>query len=130
MSNWLPGATAPVVPGRFELIRGLHHSTYGQSYLKRATDPSQGAPAIYEPELLRWRGRVAPEAPPRIAGCSRDTALGNRGRGVIVNRQSGRQRDAIDINALDELGYLLLSGSDRTGPDRIGALDFQAPAKS
>lgn len=123
--TWLPGATAPVVAGRIELIGGLHHFTYGQSYLKRATDPSQGAPALYEPELPLRRGRITPKAPLRIAGCLRDAAPDNWGRRVIVNRQTGQRRDTIDIDALDELNYLLLSGSDR-----IGALDFQASATS
>ena len=43
-----------------------------------------------------------------------------RGRRVILNRTFGRKCRGVDIGALDELTYLLESGSDR-----IGALDFQ-----
>jgi len=43
-----------------------------------------------------------------------------RGRRVILNRTFGRRGKDVDTAALDELTYLLESGSDR-----IGALDFQ-----
>ena len=42
------------------------------------------------------------------------------GRRVILNRIFGRRGKDVDVDALDELTYLLESGSDR-----IGALDFQ-----
>src|SRR5690606_25595714 len=56
-----------------------------------------------------------------MPGCLRDAAPDAWGRRVILNRAlGGAGRDA-DTGVLDELSYLLQSGSDR-----IGALDFQA----
>jgi len=118
--TWLPSAVTPVVAGRVELIDGIHHFVYGQSYLKRCNDPSQGAAALYTPELPLRQGRIMPKAPLTIAGCLRDAAPDSWGRRVILHRQIGRSRHEIDVDSLDELNYMLLSGSDR-----IGALDFQ-----
>ncbi len=42
------------------------------------------------------------------------------GRRVIINKKSGRKGAGTDTAEIDELTYLLESGSDR-----IGALDFQ-----
>ncbi len=123
--TWLPNATTPVVAGRIELINGIHHFTYGQSYLERTNDPRTSAAALYAPELPLRRGRITPKAPLRIAGCLRDAAPDSWGRRVILNRQTGRSRHEIDIDSLDELNYMLLSGSDR-----IGALDFQTSKTS
>ena len=55
-----------------------------------------------------------------MAGCLRDAAPDAWGRRVILNRIFGRKGKDVDTAALDELTYLLESGSDR-----IGALDFQ-----
>ena len=55
-----------------------------------------------------------------MAGCLRDAAPDAWGRRVILNRFFGRKGKDVDTAALDELTYLLESGSDR-----IGALDFQ-----
>jgi len=55
-----------------------------------------------------------------MAGCLRDAAPDAWGRRVILNRTFGRKGKDVDIAAIDELTYLLESGSDR-----IGALDFQ-----
>ncbi|MBF0306019.1 MAG: HipA domain-containing protein, partial [Alphaproteobacteria bacterium] len=52
--------------------------------------------------------------------CLRDAAPDAWGRRVILNRAFGTKGADMDVGALDELTYLLESGSDR-----VGALDFQ-----
>ena len=112
---WLPGATTPIVAGRVWRDGERLIFNYGQSYLDR-----KEAIPLFEPELPLGRGAIAPAAGLTIAGCLRDGAPDAWGRRVILNRMLGlRGRDA-DIGALDELTYMLESGSDR-----IGALDFQ-----
>ena len=112
---WLPSATAPVVAGRIARDGKRLIFNYGQSYLDR----NDRIP-IYEPELPLRSGAIAPEAGLSMAGCLRDAAPDAWGRRVILNRTFGRKGTDIDVDALDELTYLLESGSDR-----IGALDFQ-----
>lgn len=56
----------------------------------------------------------------RMPGCIRDAAPDAWGRRVIINRKLGKKGPATEVAELDELTYLLESGSDR-----IGALDFQ-----
>ncbi len=112
---WLPDATEPVVAGRIARDGGRLIFNYGQSYLDR----NDRIP-IYEPELPLRSGAIAPEAGLSMAGCLRDAAPDAWGRRVILNRTFGRKGKDVDIAALDELTYLLESGSDR-----IGALDFQ-----
>ena len=58
-----------------------------------------------------------------MAGCLRDAAPDAWGRRVIINRKLGLKGKDIDVGQLDDLTYLLESGSDR-----IGALDFQLSA--
>ncbi len=112
---WLPGATAPVVAGRIARDGERLIFNFGQSYLDR-----NGRIPIYEPELPLRSGAIAPEAGLSMAGCLRDAAPDAWGRRVILNRTFGRRGKDVDTAALDELTYLLESGSDR-----IGALDFQ-----
>ncbi len=112
---WLPGATVPVVAGRIARDGDRLIFNYGQSYLDR----NDGIP-IYEPELPSRSGAIAPEAGLGMAACLRDAAPDAWGRRVILNRTFGRKGKDVDIAALDELTYLLASGSDR-----VGALDFQ-----
>lgn len=112
---WLPGATGPTVAGRLVRDRERLVFNYGQSYLERGN-----AIAIYEPELPLRRGAIPPEAGLSMAGCLRDAAPDAWGRRVILNRIFGSKGRDADTGALDELTYLLKSGSDR-----IGALDFQ-----
>src|SRR6056297_3884370 len=112
---WLPGITQPVVAGRITRDRDRLIFNYGQSYLAR----KEGIP-IYEPELPLRSGTILPEPGLTMAGCLRDAAPDAWGRRVILNRTFGRSDKDADIGALDELTYLLESGSDR-----IGALDFQ-----
>lgn len=115
---WLPGETEPVVAGRVEADNGRYVFNYGRSYLERAN----GIP-IYEPELPLRRGPIAPMEGLPMAGCLRDGAPDAWGRRVIINRLTGQKGAAVDVAAVDELTFLLQSGSDR-----IGALDFQASA--
>ena len=112
---WLPGATAPVVAGRIARDGERLIFNYGQSYLDR-----KDRIPIYEPELPLRGGAIAPEAGLSMAGCLRDGAPDAWGRRVILNRTFGHKGNDVDTAALDELTYLLVSGSDR-----IGALDFQ-----
>ena len=112
---WLPGATAPVVAGRIARDGGRLIFNYGRSYLGR-----DDRIPIYEPELPLRGGAIPPGAGLGMAGCLRDAAPDAWGRRVILNRTFGREGKDVDTAALDELTYLLQSGSDRTG-----ALDFQ-----
>jgi serine/threonine-protein kinase HipA len=114
---WLPGQTAPVVAGRLAPgERGLQFN-YGKSYLERAT-VAGGAIPIYLPELPLHSGVLPLQLGLAMPGCLRDASPDAWGRRVIINRMLGRP--AADTTDLDELTYLLESGSDR-----IGALDFQ-----
>lgn len=115
---WLPTRTEPVVCGRIDLADGINRFTYGRSYLARPD-----AMPIWLPELPLVDRFIMPEAPHVIAGALRDAAPDQWGRRVVLNRQFQRRGADVDTGELDELNYLLLSGSDR-----IGALDFQASA--
>lgn len=112
---WLPGKTDPVVAGRLWRESGRLAFNYGRSYLARPD-----AIAIYEPELPLVLGPQSPPFGLALPSCIRDAAPDAWGRRVILNRRFGAKRANIDVDRLDELTYLLESGSDR-----IGALDFQ-----
>ena len=116
---WLPGETEPVVAGRLEADRGNLLFNYGKSYLDRAKD-SNPAIALYDPELPLHAGRLPLPEGLAMPGCIRDASPDAWGRRVIMNRKSGLKGPKVDTAELDELTYLLESGSDR-----IGALDFQ-----
>jgi serine/threonine-protein kinase HipA len=112
---WLPGATEPVVAGRLARDGENLIFNYGRSYLEL-----EGAIPLYLPELPLRPGAIPPEPGLTMAGCLRDGAPDAWGRRVILNRTFGIKGKDADIGAIDELTYLLESGSDR-----IGALDFQ-----
>jgi len=113
---WLPEETEPVVAGKLTRRGGILLFNYGQSYLAR-----ENAIAIYEPELPLKSGLLEASLGGRIMpGCIRDSSPDAWGRRVILNRKFGAKGRGADIDRLDELIYLLESGSDR-----IGALDFQ-----
>lgn len=116
---WLPGETEPIVAGKLEADNGLIHFNYGKSYLERIGDKSL-AISIYEPELPLKSGVLPLLHGLEMPGCIRDAAPDAWGRRVIINRQLGLKGKDTDTSELDELTYLLASGSDR-----IGALDFQ-----
>ena len=112
---WLPGKTSPVVAGRLHAESEFFVFTYGRSYLAR-----QDAIPVYLPELPLRSGAIAPEPPLEMANALRDASPDAWGRRCVTYRLAGvagGQSAAID---LDELSFLLRSGSDR-----IGALDFQ-----
>ena len=116
---WLPGETGPVVAGRLEAGNGHVLFNYGRSYLERVNDARPAIP-IHEPELPLAAGEMPLLNGLSMPGCIRDASPDAWGRRVIINKKLGHDAGAADTDELDELTYLLESGSDR-----IGALDFQ-----
>jgi len=116
---WLSGETQPVVAGKLVLDHDLIHFNYGKSYLDRINDENP-AISIYEPELPLRAGILPLLNDLAMPSCLRDAAPDAWGRRVIINKQLGLRGRDTDTDRLDELTYLLESGSDR-----IGALDFQ-----
>jgi serine/threonine-protein kinase HipA len=115
---WLPEATEPVVAGRLSRQGQQLVFNYGRSYLARSD-----AMPLYETELP-LRSGVIPLLPGlNMPGCIRDASPDAWGRRVLINRKLGIQGGDAALIELDELTYLLESGSDR-----IGALDFQISA--
>jgi serine/threonine-protein kinase HipA len=118
--SWLPGQTQPVVAGRLAREGSNLLFNYGRSYLARTH-----AISLYEPELPLRAGVLPLPAGLSMPNSLRDAAPDAWGRRVIINRRLGVKAGAADTADLDELTYLLESGSDR-----IGALDFQiSPSK-
>ena len=115
---WLPGATEPVVAGKLSADGNNLVFNYGKSYLER-----KSAISIYDAELPLKAGvlRLLPGL--KMPGCIRDAAPDAWGRRVIINKKLGLKGADADSAQLDELTYLLESGSDR-----IGTLDFQLSA--
>ena len=113
---WLPHTTDPVVAGKLTHQNHQHVFNYGRSYLERSN-----AIPIYNKELPLHKGLIYPLNGLMIANCIRDAAPDAWGRRVILNRHFGHQSMQMDTLELNELSYLLDSGSDR-----IGALDFQS----
>ncbi len=115
---WLPGSTRPVVAGLLaHTPKGLQFN-YGQSYLDRAD-----AIPISTRELPLRKG-LQPLLPGlSMPGCLRDASPDAWGRRILLNRLLGLKGRDADPTIVDELTYLLESGSDR-----IGALDFQRSA--
>jgi serine/threonine-protein kinase HipA len=115
---WLPDRTAPVVAGRLVADGGRVGFVYGRSYRARPD-----AIALYLPELPVREGLIPPLDGLPMANAIRDAGPDAWGRRVILNRVFGLKGSEIDGGELDELTFLLQSGSDR-----IGALDFQSSA--
>jgi serine/threonine-protein kinase HipA len=112
---WLPNETEPVVAGKLSSQGKTYIFNYGKSYLERGN-----AIAIYDAELPLQQGLIPLLPGLSIPGCLRDAAPDAWGRRVILNKRFGRKAGETDPATLDELTYLIESGSDR-----IGALDFQ-----
>jgi len=112
---WLPGATKPIVAGLLSRDGDRFIFNYGRSYLER-----NSSIPIYQPELPLMRGVIPPEGGLKLASSLRDAAPDAWGRRVILNRLMGTRGKDMDSGVLNELTYLLESGSDR-----IGGLDFQ-----
>lgn len=116
---WLPDETAPVVAGKLSREGQSLLFNYGKSYLERPN-----AIPIFDKELPLSTG-VLPLLPGlSMPNCIRDAAPDAWGRRVLINRLVGAKGKAVsNTTQLDELTYLLESGSDR-----VGALDFQHSA--
>ena len=119
---WLPGESEPVVAGKLEQENGNVLFNYGKSYLERV-NATPAAFSIYEPELPLKAGILPLLNGLSMPGCIRDAAPDAWGRRVIINKMLGLKGAETDTATLNELTYLLESGSDR-----IGALDFQRSA--
>jgi serine/threonine-protein kinase HipA len=112
---WLPGQTSPVVAGLVERDdQDRYRFTYGRRYLAR-----QDAISLY-PDELPLRPGSQEQTDGALPSCLRDASPDAWGRRVIINRLTGQKGDAADEVNVNELVYLLESGSDR-----VGALDFQ-----
>ena len=116
--TWLPEATEPVVAGKLTQTGNQLVFNYGKSYLQRP-----GAISLYEPELPLRAGLLPLLPGLAMPGVIRDAAPDAWGRRVLINRLLGLRGRNADTTRLDELTYLLESGSDR-----VGALDFQRSA--
>jgi serine/threonine-protein kinase HipA len=116
--TWLPARAEPVVAGRLATTPLGLQFNYGRSYLAR-----RDALPLYLQELPLRNGMLPLPTGLSMPGCLRDAAPDAWGRRVILNRLLGREARDVDPVQLDELSYLLQSGSDR-----IGALDFQSSA--
>lgn len=112
---WLPSEIKPVVAGRVAANGDDLLFNYARSYLGK-----KNAISLYEPELPLREGMLPLLNGLHMPSCIRDAAPDAWGRRVIINRKHGAKGQDIDTTELDELTYLLESGSDR-----IGALDFQ-----
>ena len=112
---WLPEAIDPIVAGRLVRIEDEIQFVYGRGYRER-----KDAIPLYLPELPLTAGAIRPPAGLTLASAIRDAAPDAWGRRVILNRTFGIKGDELDGIELDELVFLLESGSDR-----VGALDFQ-----
>lgn len=113
---WLPDSNSPVVAGKLDQVNGKYFFNYGKSYLQR-----ENAIALYDEELPLKAGMLPLLDDLSIPGCIRDSSPDAWGRRVIINKLIGYKKSNVDPVHLDEITYLLESGSDR-----IGGLDFQA----
>lgn len=112
---WLPGQTSPVVAGLVERDdQDRYRFTYGRRYLARPD-----AISLY-PDELPLRPGSQEQIEGALPSCLRDASPDAWGRRVIINRLTGSKGEAAGEVDVNELVYLLESGSDR-----IGALDFQ-----
>ena len=113
---WLPEANEPVVAGVLTRQGTRFVFNYGRSYLDR-TD----AIPLYAPELPLRAGSFSLLPSLTMPSCIRDASPDAWGRRVLINQHLGLKGSVADGFELDELTYLLASGSDR-----VGAMDFQA----
>lgn len=111
---WLPGDDHPVVAGQIQRNGAEHRFVYARTYRERP-----GAISLYEPELPLREGWIEPHKGLTIAGALRDAGPDAWGQRVIIEGLYGDDA-AIDPGEVDQLTFLLESGSNR-----IGGLDFQ-----
>ena len=112
---WLPNATEPVVAGLLTQQGPQLVFNYGRSYLARPD-----AISLYAPELPLQPGSLSLIPGLNMPSCLRDASPDAWGRRVLIHQKLGVNGTGAAQIELDELTYLLESGSDR-----IGALDFQ-----
>lgn len=105
---WLPDQTEPILAGQLLKQGQLHSFIYSRRYRDNPR-----AIALSPLELPLKSGSFTPQGLNTLASCLRDAAPDAWGRRVLHYQYPQ--------GVMDELDYLLLSGSDR-----IGALDFQA----
>ena len=117
---WLPRKTEPIVAGILTRSNNQFVFNYGQSYLNRSD-----AIPIYSPELPLRLGRLPLLPGLSMPNCIRDASPDAWGRRVLINRLLELKGKEAAQTELDELTYLLQSGSDRSG-----ALDFQESPKN
>jgi serine/threonine-protein kinase HipA len=115
---WLPDHSHPVVAGKLFFSGDQLFFHYGRNYLSRSD-----AISIYEPELPLHPGILPLPPGLNMPGSIRDASPDAWGRRVLINKKLGLRGRGADTTTLDELTYLLESGSDR-----VGALDFQLSA--
>lgn len=116
--TWLPGSIEPVAAGRLVRSGSRLQFHYGRSYLALPD-----AIPLYEPELPLRPGLLPLPAGLVMPSAIRDCSPDAWGRRVIINRLTGLTGAAAATAELDELTFMLESGSDR-----VGALDFQRSA--
>ncbi|MFD3510961.1 type II toxin-antitoxin system HipA family toxin [Nocardia sp. NPDC058666] len=112
---WPAGSTDPIPAGR--LRRGGDGGLwfqYGRRYAARPDAVS------LSPTLPLGSGSFGPTEDLGMPGALRDGAPDAWGRRVLLNALTGAHGLDADVTALDELTYLLRSGSNR-----FGAIDFQ-----
>jgi len=118
---WLPDQTEPIVAGKMVWQDHRYLFVYGQSYLKR-----KDAISIYDAELPLKAGVQEKEGgTDSLFRCIRDSSPDAWGRRVILHNRLGLKGNKVDTNHLNEMTYLL-----ETGSDRIGALDFQVSSQN
>ena len=115
---WLPGRATPVPAGLIRRRGDRYRFAYGNGYLARSD-----AISFYTPELPLRPGWIDPPDDMAIASALRDAGPDSWGQRIILARLLGITGRDADPGDLDQLTYLLNSGSDR-----IGALDFQDAA--
>jgi serine/threonine-protein kinase HipA len=127
---WLPGSAEPVLAGQVRQRRApagrsvttttSYEFAYSQTYLARPD-----AISLFLPEVPLKNGWIDPPDGMSMAGCLRDGSPDSWGQRVIIDRLTGKRGQDADAVLLDELTYLLESGSNR-----IGGLDFQASSST
>lgn len=114
--TWLRGSATPVVAGLVERHRaGALRFAYARSYLARPD-----AISLYGPELPLVGGWIEPAHGLTMASCLRDACPDAWGQRVIVNQIAGQMGLGAEVESLDQIAYML-----RSGTNRFGAVDFQ-----
>lgn len=114
---WTPGQAEPVVAGRVLDEVGVISFRYDKDFLALPN-----AISIFDRDLPHSAERQSPSDPHKIAPSLRDALPDMWGRRVIA---AGLRADAIRCGSEDGIDDVTLML--RTGPDRIGGLEFCRP---